>query len=360
MIKRFSAFEKLVLKAKTEEGVKHAYAKHFGLEYHTQFRLDLYSPQVFYEFKFHRSLQKRDTRAGVLAQVMYYIRRLRLGQAELVVPPVICVADGQHAFLTETIRWQKFYRNDKKYDWDVAPSTPDKTLVEDLASFPATSAIKVFDVLNEAEFEIFSRDLTHYRGTQLSFDFRVKKIINEENFEDVFDYWHKCFGEAVRNGTKSSRYFLCDIQQGRSVYDPKENKVVFLIGPNEKRAKKILPNEYEWFWSNYEKITDPTAIQNILTKVDRLTDEPIRRFTGEFFTPVPFARKAHHYLERAIGPKWWTKNYRLWDMAAGTGNLEWFLPADSYKSIYLSTLHAELVLFTHLIYFSDAQPRSAA
>src|SRR5471030_78082 len=42
-----------------------------------------------------------------------------------------------------------------------------------------------------------------------------------------------------------------------------------------------------------------------------------------------------------LGPKWWTKNYRLWDMAAGTGNLEWFLPADAYKSIYLSTLHHE-------------------
>ena len=74
---------------------------------------------------------------------------------------------------------------------------------------------------------------------------------------------------------------------------------------------------------------------------ERLTDTPIRRFTGEFFTPVPFARKAHTYLEKVVGPKWWTKNYRLWDMAAGTGNLEWFLPADAYNSIYLSTLHNE-------------------
>ncbi len=84
--------------------------------------------------------------------------------------------------------------------------------------------------------------------------------------------------------------------------------------------------------------TDPAAIRNILAKVDRLTDDPIRRFTGEFFTPVPFARKAHGYLEKVVGPKWWTKNYRLWDMAAGTGNLECFLPADAYPSIYLSTL----------------------
>jgi hypothetical protein len=341
MAKIFSSFSKALLKAKTEEEVKHAYAEHFGLDYDTEFRHDLYSPEIFFEFKFSRSLQKRNTRAGVLAQVMYYIRQLRLGHADKVIPPVICVADGQHALFTETKKWQRFYTNEGKYDWDLAPSQPDEKLVADLAAFPETESIKVFDVLDEAEYELFSQHLTAHRAEQLTLDFRVKKLITEENFEEVFDYWNKCFGDAVRNGTKSSRYFLCDIRQNGSSYDRKENKVVFHIGPDENRAKKILPKQYEWFWSNYEKVTDAAAIRNILAKVDRLTDEPIRRFTGEFFTPVAFARKAHGYLERVVGQKWWTKNYRLWDMAAGTGNLEWFLPADAYKSIYLSTLHHE-------------------
>ena len=66
-----------------------------------------------------------------------------------------------------------------------------------------------------------------------------------------------------------------------------------------------------------------------------------RKIDGAFYTPLKFARKAYSYLEKVVGPKWWTKNYRLWDMAAGTGNLEWFLPTDAYKSIYLSTLHDE-------------------
>ncbi len=341
MAKNFSNFSKSLLKAKTEEEVKHAYAEHFRLDYDTEFRHDLYSPEVFFEFKFSRGLQKRDARAAVIAQVLYYVRRLRLGYADKIVPPVICVADGRQAFFTETKKWQKFYGNETKYDWELAPSQPDGHLVADLAAFAETTAIKVFDVLDETEYALFSQHLTHHRAEQLTLDFRVKKLITEENFEEVFDYWNRCFGEAVRNGTKSSRYFLCDIQQGRSDYDQKENKVVFHIGPDENRAKKILPKEYEWFWSNYEKVTDTAAVRNILAKVDRLTDEPIRRFTGEFFTPVAFARKAHAYLEKVIGPKWWTKNYRLWDMAAGTGNLEWFLPADAYKSIYLSTLHHE-------------------
>ncbi|NOS71373.1 MAG: hypothetical protein HOP33_15745 [Verrucomicrobia bacterium] len=71
------------------------------------------------------------------------------------------------------------------------------------------------------------------------------------------------------------------------------------------------------------------------------TGEKARKFEGAFYTPLPFARKALTYLEKSICSKWWKNNYRLWDMAAGTGNLEWFLPADAYPSIYLSTLHQE-------------------
>ncbi len=160
MAKNFSSFSKALLKAKTEEEVKHAYAEHFGLDYDTEFRHDLYSPEIFFEFKFSRSLQKRNSRAAVLAQVMYYVRRLRLGYADKIVPPVICVADGQHAFFTETKKWQKFYGNEKKYDWELAPSQPDGKLVADLVAFAETESIKVFDVLDEAEYELFSQHLT--------------------------------------------------------------------------------------------------------------------------------------------------------------------------------------------------------
>jgi len=136
MAKNFSSFSKALIKAKTEEEVKHAYAEHFGLDYDTEFRHDLYSPEIIFEFKFSRSLQKRNSRAAVLAQVMYYVRRLRLGYADKIVPPVICVADEQHAFFTETKKCQKFYSNEKQYDWELAPSQPDGKLVADLTVMP--------------------------------------------------------------------------------------------------------------------------------------------------------------------------------------------------------------------------------
>ena len=120
MAKNFSSFSKQLGQAKTEEEVKNAYAAHFGLNYDTEFRHDLYSPEIFFEFKFSRSLEKREARAAVIAQVMYYVRRLRLGHADKVVPPVICIADSGQAFFTDTHTWKKFYSNESKYDWELA------------------------------------------------------------------------------------------------------------------------------------------------------------------------------------------------------------------------------------------------
>ena len=60
---------------------------------------------------------------------------------------------------------------------------------------------------------------------------------------------------------------------------------------------------------------------------------------GVFLTPLHFAEKAHEYLESTLGKDWYQSgDYRLWDMAAGTGHLEHFLPKDALKYCYLSTL----------------------
>ena len=60
---------------------------------------------------------------------------------------------------------------------------------------------------------------------------------------------------------------------------------------------------------------------------------------GVFLTPLPFAKQAYEYLEKTIGIPWMqSEEYRLWDMAAGTGHLELFLPKEALKFCYLSTL----------------------
>lgn len=47
----FNKFKILLDKAKTEEDVKGAFAKQFDIDYQTSARHNLYTPQVFFEFK---------------------------------------------------------------------------------------------------------------------------------------------------------------------------------------------------------------------------------------------------------------------------------------------------------------------
>ena len=94
--------------------------------------------------------------------------------------------------------------------------------------------------------------------------------------------------------------------------------------------------------SIYDRVQDPEIVRGVLAKIDRLTDETLRRFYGEFFTPVKFARKALDYIEKTVGKDWWKSGeYRLWDMAAGTGNLEYGLPSEAWKYCYMSTIYDE-------------------
>ncbi|MFQ7078162.1 MAG: hypothetical protein ACLRSW_09640, partial [Christensenellaceae bacterium] len=62
-------------------------------------------------------------------------------------------------------------------------------------------------------------------------------------------------------------------------------------------------------------------------------------FEGEFYTPVPFAAKAYEYLVKTIGKNRLESGaYRIWDMAAGSGNLEFTLPQAALPYTYISTL----------------------
>ena len=59
--------------------------------------------------------------------------------------------------------------------------------------------------------------------------------------------------------------------------------------------------------------------------------------TGEFYTPLEYARLGLQYLQRVVGDLRQSE-FRLWDPAAGTGNLERVLPPDFLPNCFISTL----------------------
>ena len=373
-----------------EEEVKAEFCKFFKTKIFALRGIDHYTEHVLFEFKYDRNFRNAENVARVLAQTMYYARLLKYGAGltKYPLPPYICVVDKNEAFFAETKDYAKFYAaKGDRYDWDRAPSTPCPRLVEDVLEFLTQrrrgaegwklcncgnvetaisqcgiegaqamnnsaipqlhnstipqSPIYIYDLTNPAEEEQFVAMCRERLKHQADFlDLLDKKAITEDNFLDVFDYWDGLFGQYVRNGRKSSEYFLSDIEQGKSIV-AQDGQVLFAVESGAFIPKTLQSDKYLHFWQNYEKVP-ASGMMRIRQMADRLTEDFRRRFTGEFFTPVEFAEKGLEYIERTVGREWWKRgDVRLWDMAAGTGNLEFKLPSSALPYCYISTLEED-------------------
>jgi len=60
-----------------------------------------------------------------------------------------------------------------------------------------------------------------------------------------------------------------------------------------------------------------------------------RSFKGAFYTPLHIVDKAYDFLAETLG-KNWQKNYIVWDMCCGVGNLE--VKHWNHRNIFMSTL----------------------
>lgn len=330
-----------------EEEVKANFLEFFGEKLNARYGIDHYTPEILFEFKHNKNLQGITARARALAQTMYYVRRLKYECATLPIPPTICVVDKNKGFFVQTSDFYAIYSADKKYDWDRCPSDPCPILVDVLDSFAPVENAHVFSFENEQEEEIFASRMS--LANQPSFFDTTKKVITEDNFTSVYAYWESLFGKYVKNGHKPSEYFISDIEGGRSQIIG-NSEVLFRL--NDGTMSKTVPmNEYQYFWNIYEKVHNPREIQALRQKIDRLSEDFPRRFTGEFYTPINFAKKAYSYIERVIGEsKIESGKWRIWDMAAGTGNLEFVLPSSMLKNCYISTLLDDDAAYCKKIY----------
>lgn len=334
-MKKKKHLSEVIAKVETEEELKHQFANFFDLPFSTKKNIDLYTPQILFEFKFDAPIKNSvHVRAKTIAQALYYIHRLKFGSDERTISQYFCVATKFAAVLLNTEIFAAFYEN-QSYDWDRKPCLPCPNLVADLEAAELVINAPVYDFA-QIESEIkFVTLLDNIRKKQDTSS-KLKKKINENNFYQIYKLWQSLFGEAVENGRKDSEYFITDIEAGKS--ELLTRSVLFRMTGGERVEKPINPADYKNFWNDYEKISSAHEIIAIRQKMDRMTEISLRRFTGEFFTPIDFAKKAFDYLTRTVGDWWKSDNFRLWDMAAGTGNLEFNFPGDALKFCYISTL----------------------
>lgn len=318
--------------ANTEEELKNFFAKRFKIKLATKNFIDLYTAQILFEFKLDKNLKNSQTLAEIVAQTLYYVRRLKFGNDYRPVSQNIAIVTKNFAVIFPTDSFAAFYDDKNAYDWDLAPSSPCKKLVNALSNSELIINAKIYDL------SVYTVEISFVADIERIFNGKSRNVkqITEQNFEQIFIYWQKLFGVAVKNGRKPSEYFITDIEHGKS--EDLRNSVLFRMNSGERVEKDIKPDDYNHFWAMYDKIKTADAIISIRRKMDSLTEENLRRRTGEFYTPLAFADKAFEYLTRTVGEWWKDDNFRLWDMTAGSGNLELNFPPDILKKCYISTL----------------------
>ena len=296
--------------------------------------------RVLYVFKRDKKLKETGL-VALIGKALYLLREIRYGSSAAPLPSYICGVCKEEAFLISAEPFARFYEKKKteKYDFDRAPNSPCPKLLDDLQAFLSQKGVRVYDLKNGFEENAFLGALFSARAVQTSVFSGRKKKIDEENFHEVFLFWSAQFSAFLEEGKgarKLSAYFLYDIEKGKTLQ--KNGKAEFVFG-EEKVVKSLPVYEYNSFWNLYERVTDEETLFAIRRKIDRLSEDFARRFEGEFYTPTAFAQKAYEYIEKTVGKKKLESgNYRIWDMAAGSGNLEFVLPAAALPYTYISTL----------------------
>lgn len=92
---------------------------------------------------------------------------------------------------------------------------------------------------------------------------------------------------------------------------------------------------YRQFWAIYHKPPKAEYRNYLLERRDSLIPLDERSFKGAYYTPLHVVDRAYDTLAETLG-KDWQKEYLVWDMCCGVGNLE--VKHSNPRNIFMSTL----------------------
>lgn len=318
--------------AKTEEDLKDAYIKALGLKNTSKGRVDIQTPEIWFEAKVSPTPPLL-----MFAQLLVYIcKARRRGEP---IPGFLGVIDREKAALMATEHALPLLE-DNAINWPKSGSAADKALAAQI-----TPMIEGHFVLYpmkgyEAEFVKATKDVIRQGRI-------IDTQINRNNLRQVFDKWVKMVGVelGVRRDADYAALFIADIMHdghneamrrlpARLLFSGE--KPVFIIG-NE-QYELASDRGYRNFWSIYNRPPEEKDRQYLLERRDSLLPLDEQKFKGAFYTPLHIVDKAYDQLAATLGLDWQHK-YIVWDMCAGVGNLE--TAHSNLRNVFMSTLDQE-------------------
>ena len=327
-----SLYEKLQ-KVSSEEDVKDIYIKALGLKEYQKNLIDIQTKEIWFEAKDNA----RISTYAMFTQLMHYVQ-VALNKGEHI-PPFLAVIDTQKAAIMKSEDVIPFLEK-KTIKWGKSASQYTQEALDAISAHIGTHFVSFKIETHEDEF------ISTVKNAILKGDI-IRTSITPDNLKQVFDKWVAMVGREI-SGVAEEDYallFFADIMHDgtTSTHDNltaalmhKNNAPVFLL--NGKVFELSNKEGYRQFWTIYHKPPKAEYRNYLLERRDSLIPIDERSFKGAYYTPLAVVDKAYDKLTETLG-KNWQKDYLVWDMCCGVGNLE--VKHSNPRNIFMSTLDNE-------------------
>ncbi len=324
-----SLYKKLQ-QASSEEDVKDAYIKALNLKEYQKNLVDIQTKEIWFEAKHHAKLSTY----AMFTQLMHYVQdALNKGQY---IPPFLAVIDTQKAAIMKSEDVLPFLAK-KTIKWGTSASGYTQEALDAVSAHIGTHFVSFKIETHEDEF------ISTIKNAIKSGDI-IRTAITPDNLKQVFDKWVAMIGREIK-GIAEEDYallFFADIMHDGTLFTHndlpaelmhKNGAPVFSLSG---RIYELGNKEgYRQFWAIYHKPPKAEYRNYLLERRDSLIPLDERSFKGAFYTPLNVVDKAYDKLAETLGENW-QKEYIVWDMCCGVGNLE--VKHSNPRNIYMSTL----------------------
>ncbi len=324
-----SLYEKLQ-QATSEEDVKDAYIKALWLKTYQKNLIDIQTEEVWFEAKVGWKVSTYE----MFTQLLHYVQEgLNRGEK---LPPFLCVIDSVKAAIMRTADALPLLEK-KTIKWWKSASGYTQEALDVVSTYIGTHFVSFRIETHETEF------IETIKNAIKSGDI-IRTQITPDNLKQVFDKWVEKIGKEIAE-VKEEDYallFFADIMHDGTnsthlnlpaelLY--KNGNPVFSLG-----GKIYELGNREWyrqFWQIYHKPPKAEYRDYLLERRDSLIPLDERSFKWAYYTPLHVVDKAYDKLTETLGANW-QKEYIVWDMCCGVGNLE--VKHGNPRNIYMSTL----------------------
>lgn len=316
--------------ARTEEDVKDAYIKALGLKSYTKGLIDIQTKEMWFEAKD----TGKNSCYAMFTQLLHYVQ-VAVDKGETV-PPFLAVIDTEKAALMKLSDVLPFLKK-KTVKWGKSASQYTQEALDEISAHIGTHFVAFKISTHEEEFISTAKEAIKSGDI-------IRIQITPDNLKQVFDKWVVMIGEEL-SGVKAEDYallFFADIMHDGTI-STHANLTAELLHKNGAPIFSLagkyydLGNQdgYREFWVIYHKPPKSEYRDYLLERRDSLIPINERSFKGAFYTPLHVVDKAYDKLSESLG-KNWQKDYVVWDMCCGVGNLE--VKHSNHRNIFMSTL----------------------